>query len=450
MRRFDPRVALGGLCAAGLLAGPATAGADAPWSAPQPIGGNCCSQQQLLALPAGGVALAGDTGLTLVQNPGGKPSFTAPVGFTGLVSPTGVLGPLALVGGGRTVEEMMPAGVAGIRTFGTTGTAETLSPAAGRPGHTLKGSSSLNIPQAFVVATTADAVLLRQCSQGCGGANGLEVTRLAGGRWSKPRAITRPSTAVAAGGALTTMTDGTIAVAYQRNHAIYVRRLSPSGSLSPAQRVGIGVQSEISIASTGGRRLAVAWAWQRIDEGDAESPFTAHVACSTSIGHFSGRSRQLASIPITGDGDYVSVPGLSLGQDAERRVTLAWTGYAGNRFVVQTSRLTASCATAPQTIALPGADGVLGALAVAPSGRATIAILGGAHGSAPGPDTGESVHGILAAQRPSATAAFAAPVQVSAPDAEEIEPAVAIDATSGRSVLAWRDVASSIELASAP
>ncbi|HEY5196718.1 MAG TPA: hypothetical protein VIJ51_06800 [Solirubrobacteraceae bacterium] len=448
--RFHPGCLVASLCGAAALVSPAAAIADAPWSTPQTIGGTCCSQQQLLALPAGGIALGGDTGLSLVQTPGGKPSFTAPVGFTGLVSPSGVLGPLALVGGGRTVEQMMPAGSGGIRTFGTIGTGETLSPASGRPGHTLAGSSSLNIPQAFVQATTDDAVLLRLCTKDCGGPSGLDVSRYRGGRWSAPRAITQPSTEVR-GGALTTMADGTIAVAYERNHAIYVRRLSPGGRLSPAQRLGTGVQSEISIASLGGQRLAVGWSWQRVDEGDAASPFEAQVACSTGIGHFSGRSHVLASIPVTGEGDYVSGPGLSMKQDGTGRVTLAWTAYADGRFVVRTSGLSTSCATAAQTVALPGADSVLGGLAVAPSGQATVAILGGVYGDVAGrPGGTESAHGILATERTSAGAAFGAPVQVSAADDGEVEPVVAIDATSGRSVLAWRNVAASIQYASAP
>jgi hypothetical protein len=247
------------------------------------------------------------------------------------------------------------------------------------------------------------------------------------------------------------MPGGTIAIAYERNHSIYTRRLSPSGTLSAAQRLGTGIQSEISIASAGGQRLDVAWAWQAVDEGDAGTGFTAQVACSTSIGHFTGRSRILASIPVTGEGAYVAAPGLVLGQAAAGPITLAWTGFTGGRFVVQTSPLTTGCAIAPQTIGLPGADAVLGGLAVAPSGRATVVLAAGVYGSDPaGPTRTESAHGLLAAQRAAGTTYFGTPVQVSAADDSEVEPVVAIDQTTGLSAIAWRNVQSSIQYATAP
>jgi hypothetical protein len=291
---------------------------------------------------------------------------------------------------------------------------------------------------------------VRRCTDDCEGPSDLAVVRRHGAVWAAPRAVTQPGTEVR-GGALTTMPDGTIAVAYERNHAIFVRRLALSGRLSPAQRVGSGVQSEISVASIGGHRLVVAWAWQRVDEGDAESGFTAAVACSSGIGHFTGRSHVLASIPVTGEGAYVQGPGLSLGQDAGREVTLAWTGFENNRFDVQTTGLSTRCATAPQTIPLPGSDAVLGGLAVAPSGQATIALLAGLYGSEPPPaSVSEAALGIYAAERPRGAAAFAAPVEVSSADENNVEPVVAIDSTSGLNVLAWRNASTSIEYATAP
>jgi hypothetical protein len=448
--RFDRRVNLAIGFVTATLVGAAPAAADAPWSVPQAIGGNCCSEQQLVALPAGGVALAGDTGISLVQQPGAKPTFTTPVGFTGLISPAGVLGPLALAGGGRTVVSMAASGASGIRTFGTIGANDTLTSASGRPGHKLAASTSLHMPQTFVEATTTDAALVRTCTKDCEGPSGLGVIRYRGGRWTAPRAITQPSTEVR-GGAMTTLSGGTIALAYERNHAIYSRRLAPDGTLSPAQRLGAGIQAEISIVSAGGSRLDVAWASQRVDEGEALSGFKAQVACSSKIGHFTGRSHLLAWIPVTGEGNYVGGPGVAVGRDAAGRMTLAWTAFAGGRFVVQTSSLDTSCGTAAQTVAVPGADAILGGLAVAPTGRATVVLTAGVFGTDPAaPSTGEAAHGLLAAERSTPTGGFAAPVQVSAADDSEVEPVVAIDATSGRSVVAWRNVAASIEFATAP
>lgn len=137
-------------------------------------------------------------------------------------------------------------------------------------------------------------------------------------------------------------------------------------------------------------------------------------------------------------------------KDDNGRITLAWTDFGDDRFVVAASSLDSRCGTARQTIGVPGADAVLGDLTVGPSGRATIALTAGIRGSDGPPDgVSEAAHGILAAQRPSAGTGFAAPVQVSAADDNELEPAVAIDQTNGRSVVAWRGLGP-IEFATAP
>jgi hypothetical protein len=120
---------------------------------------------------------------------------------------------------------------------------------------------------------------------------------------------------------------------------------------------------------------------------------------------------------------------------------------------VRTSSLNTRCETSTQTIALPGSDAIFGGLAVAPSGRATIAVIAGRRG-ADAPLTSSAVteagHGILAAQRPTSTTRFATAVQVSTADDNEVGPVLAIDQTNSRSVLAWRNVATSIQFATAP
>jgi len=322
---------LGSVRIRSLIAGPAVglgllgatpAIAAEPWSAPQtitldsgpppgpslpPPSSIAASSHALLALPGGGIAFATNTNLFFIPNATGKPTIVAPVGMTGLISADGVPGPLAPIGGGRTASVMLRAGPGAITAFGTVGLSSTLTSASGRPGHTLRGPRSLSIPGGQVVGTTDDAVLVNRCVGACVNRD-LAVVRHRGNGWSVPRAVTLPGTE--RGGAMTTLPGGTIAVAYERNRSIFVRRLSPGGHLFPAQRVGSGVQAEISIAAAGGRRLAVAWGWQLVSEGDAVSGFTAAVACSSGAGHFSGHSHVLASIPVTGTGRYVSGPGI--------------------------------------------------------------------------------------------------------------------------------------------
>jgi hypothetical protein len=434
------------LCAA------APASAAVPWSAPQPFGGAALSNPQLLALPSGGVAVAANSGLGLQSDPAGNPTIVAPIGFTAVVSPAGVLGAPAALGDGLAADALVPLGDGRTAAIGTIGTNNHLVSASGVAGSRFAGLGALGVARGFVVAARQGGVIVRRCLGRFCERVDLVVVRRRGGRWSKPRAITRPGTATSLRDAdLTTLPGGELAFAYEREHVIYERRLTPSGRLSPAQRVGAGVQSHLSIAPGGGHRVIVAWGWQRVSEGDAISPFAARVACSSAIGHFSGRPRDLGSVPVTGSGRYVDGPGVVLRQDAAGNSTLAWTGYQDGRFVVRAGPLGRTCAIAPQTLAVPGADVILGDLAVAAPGRATIAFVSGRRGAdGPNRTPTESVVGLLAAERPGAAAPFAAPALVSAPGAFVVDPAVAIDRASGRSVLAWRNVATAVELSTAP
>ncbi|HTN24693.1 MAG TPA: hypothetical protein VL120_11950 [Solirubrobacteraceae bacterium] len=426
--------------------------AAGPWSAPQPFTGAALSGQQLLALPGGGVAVSANTGLGLLTHPGANPTIVAPIGFTAVVSPAGVLGAPAALGDGLAVNALMPLADGRTAAIGTIGPNNHLVSAAGAAGERFADLGALGVARGFVVAARQGAVLVRRCLGRFCARVDLVVVRRRGGRWATPRAITRPGTATGVrSGDVAKLPGGELAFAYEREHAIYERRLTPSGRLSPAQRVGAGVQSHPSIAPGGGHRVIVAWGWQRVSEGDALSPFAARVACSSAIGHFGGHPRDLGSVPVTGTGRYVDGPGVVLRQDDAGRSTLAWTGYQDGRFVVRTGPLSRTCAIAPQTIAVPGADVVLGDLAVGPSGRATLALVAGRRGAdAPNGAPAESVFGLLAAQRADPAAPFSGPALVSAPGAFAVDPAVAIDRASGRSVLAWRDVSTGVQLSTAP
>jgi len=118
-------------------------------------------------------------------------------------------------------------------------------------------------------------------------------------------------------------------------------------------------------------------------------------------------------------------------------VLAAWTMVAGSDFVVQAAGLTSDTVLAPATIALPGTDLRLAALATGPRDD-FVAVLA----SAPRSDGGfdQSEQAILAARSvpggPGGTA-FATPTQL-ATAGPNSAPSVAIDPATDRAVVAWQ------------
>jgi hypothetical protein len=444
---------IAGIAVAAVAASASPATAATPWSPPRLIGDPPAYVTGLTPLPSGGVALGGTTGITLMKTPDGAERIIPPVAVSALISADGQPGPLASLGTGQSsIEQVLPRRDGSVTVIGQAGATNRLVSATGRPGARLGPTSSLHAANGVAFDAAGDAVLVSRISRG-GDRTDLAIVRRRGDGWSTPRPITRRGGTVG-GGAITTLPDRELAIAYGRDGAIFVRRLAPSGRLSPAQRIGAGTASKITIARSGPHRLIVVWSSQHASQGDAASGFHVRAACSTASGHFGARARSLAAIPVRGPGRYVEGTGIELATDAAGTHTLAWTDYAGGRFVARTGAIDDACRVTPQTIAIPDTDVILGGLSVAPSGAATIAIIAGRRGADPpviGSGLPEAVHGALAARRATSGAAFSAPVQVSAPaDEDAYDVAVATDVASGRSVLTWRGAGTTSQISSAP
>ncbi|MEA2131800.1 MAG: hypothetical protein QOJ85_4691, partial [Solirubrobacteraceae bacterium] len=345
-----------------LIALPASARAAGGWSAPQSLG---AGQDSLLALPGGGLAVLGSTGLDFASAPSGTITPVPPSGFTGLISPAGQLGPLVALTSKQDIRAAVAASDGKLTVFGAVGATNTVRASVGRTGGSFGAARTLHVANGSLLGATlarsGPVALLRRCfTRGCQKADIVLVHQTSAG-WSQPRAITRPVDvnrgAVLAGG-LVALPDGEIAVAYERDNVLYLRRVTPMGKVSAAQRLGAAIQARIVLAPMGGHRLLVAWAWQAVNEDYAHSPFHVRLACSNTAGHFSGHSQALATIPLTGAERYVQGPGIAL---AGR--TLAWTDYAGGRYDVRAGDIDDACAITAQTVAIPGSDVVLDDLA---------------------------------------------------------------------------------------
>jgi hypothetical protein len=340
-----------------------------------------------------------------------------------------------------------------LTVFGAVGATNTVRASVGRAGGSFGAARTLHVANGSLLGATlarsGPVALLRRCfTRECQKADIVLVRQTSAG-WSQPRAITKPVDAnrgaVLAGG-LVALPDGEIAVAYERDNVLYLRRVTPAGKLSAAQRLGVAIQAHIVLAPMGGHRLLVAWAWQAINEDYAHSPFHVRLACSNTAGHFSGHSQALATIPLTGAERYVQGPGIVL---AGR--TLAWTDYAGGRYDVRAGDINDACAITAQTLAIPGSDVVLDDLAIGPAGSATIALGVGRRANEPTINpTDQTQLGVFAATRAASGAPFDAPQRVSPPSATILTPAsVAIDRSTGRSAIVYADNATP-ELALTP
>jgi hypothetical protein len=340
-----------------------------------------------------------------------------------------------------------------LTVFGAVGATNTVRASVGRAGGSFGAARTLHVANGSLLGATlgrtGPVALLRRCfTRDCQKADIVLVRQTSAG-WSQPRAITTPVDvnrgAVLAGG-LVALPDGEIAVAYERDNVLYLRRVTPAGKVSAAQRLGAAIQARIVLAPMGGHRLLVAWAWQAVNEDYAHSPFHVRLACSNTAGHFSGHSQALATTPLTGAERYVQGPGIVL---AGR--TLAWTDYAGGRYDVRAGDINDACGITAQTVTIPGSDVVLDDLAIGPAGSATIALGVGRRANEPTINpTDQTQLGVFAATRAASGAPFDAPQRVSPPSATVLTPAsVAIDRSTGRSAIVYADNATS-ELALTP
>ena len=164
---------------------------------------------------------------------------------------------------------------------------------------------------------------------------------------------------------------GDVLMAWENAHHIYARHVGPSGSVGAVHHVGDGVQSHLQAAVEAGGRLLIAWASQRVDEGEAASPATVSFV-TAAPGKAFNKARTLESVGPTGTGRYVSDPAVRLVTGGASLI--AWTGYdqASSHYVVRVAQIDGGRLGPAQTVSSTAVNAVLGDLAVEDDGGAAL------------------------------------------------------------------------------
>jgi hypothetical protein len=418
-----------------LAAAAPAARADAPWSAPEPLGG-FGSPSAVVFTAAGHGAIAGagpnatvenDTQVTPLAASGalGTPR-TLPI-FNGRLVTYGS-DSLALAGQrpAQTSAQVAKAPIlVATGKAGALGTPRALAGTAGQQLYALAGS-----PRGTVALVT-----------------GTPSTRIV---WSGPgggtlrRVLTIRVSSRARGAAIAIGSHGDLLVANEDNHLIYSRHIGPTGHAAPGHRLGAGVQSEIEARYDDSGRQEVAWMSQRVDEGDA---VTGAIASYTSAakGHDFTKAVVIGRDDVTGTGRYVALPGIRLAGSGSDSSVLAFTIYSGGHFRVQVANAVAGRVQAPATMPVAeGDDVILGDLAYARAGGTVVLWRSGTRGA----DSNGNPQRVFAAVRPGGAAAFGAaeavspavdPTTPATRDATSVvtAPVAAVDPVTGTAVAGW-------------
>ncbi len=207
--------------------------------------------------------------------------------------------------------------------------------------------------------------------------------------------------------------DGDVLAVWENEHHIYARHVGPSRSVGAVHHVGDGVQSHLQAAVEAGGRLMVAWASQRVDEGEAATPATVFYV-TAGAGKTFGKIQRLEDVGPTGTGRYVSDPAVRLISGGASGI--AWTGYdqASSHYVVRFAQISGGVVNDVENLSGTAANAVLGDLAQGDDGRLAVIWRTGVAGA--DPDGGPQA--IVATTRPTTYAPFTAPESIaSAPAA---------------------------------
>jgi hypothetical protein len=408
------------------VAVPAAARADAPWSPPATIPGAAQLTAPLVVTSAGqGVALAAAN--RSPDAPTGAASELVPLGLNGAVSGT-IRGlriaeaQLATYASNRTV-------IAG-STLDARGTISdkshvqvALGTAGGAPG-TLRGLSGSTSEHVFALAAdpAGDVAVVT------GNTKRRRVLVRRPGSSTFRSVLTINVSSRARGATVAVGPQGDVLVVWEDDHHIFTRHIGRNGHTGKQFRVGDGVQSRLQAAIDRSGRELVAWASQRVNEGEASSPAEVFFVTAAS-GHGFGSARHVESVGATGAGRFVGDPAVRLvvGPDGTTTV-LAWTGFDGTHYVARAAAVSGGHVGAAQVVSDPARNGVLGDLAVGPGGSAFVLWRAGVAGA----DPDGTPSGVLAAVRPAAAAPFGASEAITpAGQVAPVAPSVAAGPTTG-------------------
>ena len=434
---------------------PATASADAPWSAPRPLGGSGGVDTLLTTQIGGRVLVTGasdtraPTAVTKLAADGtarGRQALPVAYPRAARFGRAGVVlagsRPTALVRGGDPARAPVVVSVGSVRPIhglgapqalpGTRG--EWVDAVGGRPG-SLAGTVAVVTSTMYGRGQRTRSVWL--------GRNG---------RFR--RALRFRLGTYARGAAVAVGPEGEVLVAWQTRTAILARQLDRKGRPGPVRRLGAGRQSSLQARIADDGRREVAWQSQRVSEGDALTPSRVLYTSAPAGGRFAP-ARQVGGSSVTGTGRYVAGTVRLLGTGPSTSV-LGWTQFDGARFRVQVADVARGVVAPPQTVSPADDDAILGDLAVSAAGARLVLWLTNTRGA-----DGSGPQRVAAAVQPPGAAAFGPPELVSEPVepqgspgfAGTIVPFVPFAAfderggTAGRAFAAWTTLDRTVKVA---
>jgi hypothetical protein len=201
---------------------------------------------------------------------------------------------------------------------------------------------------------------------------------------------------------------GDVLMVWENEHHVFALHVGPSGGVGAVHHIGDGVQSHLQAAVDSDGRLLVAWASQRVDEGEADTPASIFFA-TAAPGHGFGSARLLEESGPTGTGRYIYDPAVRLVSSGAS--LLAWTGFdaATQHYVVRVAQIDGGHVGTSQTVSVPASNAVLGDLSVNAAGAAAVIWRTGIAGA----DSDGTPQQVVVAMRLGPGQPFAAPEAVS-------------------------------------
>jgi hypothetical protein len=427
---------------------PAPAIAAAPWSPPVTLSGTAGYGAAVVTTPAGHTVVA-------TASPGR--ALATPDPLLGMFATRTLLTTVGTDGRAGDVEQV---GVSAGRlaTYGSDGivVAGTRTPATVAGARSAPVSVAFGAAGAIGPARSVPGTASHRLYALAGGPQGIFafVTGTVSGRrtrsvWVRRGGVIRRLLTIrvserARGAAVAVGSHGDVLVAWEDRHTIFSRHIGPSGRAAGTHALGAGVQSSIQARYDDSGRQEVAWASQRVDEGDAVTGATISYASAARDRSFS-RAVVIGRDEITGTGRYVSAPGVRLVGSGSDSSVLAFTVYDGAHFRVQAADAVAGRVQAPTTLSPQSADAVLGDLAYARAGGTLVLWRSGIRGADPvGPQR------VIASVRRAGTAVFGGPEAVSAETDIPAAPSAAVDPRSGAAVAAFGTLTPSVQVSVRP
>jgi hypothetical protein len=310
--------------------------------------------------------------------------------------------------------------------------------AAGGPFRALAPSEGASAPMALATAYLGDVALASPPAPGPSVGIDVHVER-----YFAHGFVRNVATATAGEGAVQALTlamdyrSEALAV-WAQGGAIYARLVPQRGAPGSLQRLApAGLHPRIAAVLSDDRRAIVAWTQQRGGE-------TAVYLDRSAVGVRFGAPQLLERFH---DPDGLPSPAVSpsLVRLSSESVVIAWAGSAAGHWVVRAAPVDLNGLGAVSTIAAPGADALLAALAAGPADDALVLWSEPEPTAAGLPDMQRQA--LFAAQGfdayPQRTA-FGDPEQV-APPAPVGDASVAFDPDNDRAVAAWQGEAGAIE-----